>query len=306
MKKFFGLCAALLMLCTVIFPAKTFAAEAQVSDAEAMQAFRQALTDESDPVGRIFRQDILFTSPYVQGELELFGTVENDVFKSTGELTFWMENDDATTTERIIPFYMTQSGKDMIIYLKANKDWEKFTAPSLAAEIMDVIATPTQAEIEEIIADTKKVEILRETGNRRIMLVTLDGDRLADSLKTRSEDNPDVSSDPIQAATINYFDTALRKANTWYIWTVDKRDWRNIALQFNFSEIVKELARAALNDPNRNWPDEISQILETIAYYSELRSYVTYPSDPAAEKKFEIPKKVLKAKAIDSLTSSVK
>ena len=192
----------------------------------------------------------------------------------------------------------------MTIYFKADKKWEKFTAPTLAASVMDMIATPNEAEVEEIIADTKDVQILQENENRRIMLVTLDGDRMADSFKAKADENPDATADPIQEATVNYFDTALRNANVWYMWTIDKRDWHTVAMQYHLSGIIQELARAALNDPNQQWPDEISQLLETIAYYSEIRAYTTYPSDPEAKKKFEIPKNVLKAKSVDSLMAS--
>ena len=304
MKKFFNFCAALFVLCALIFPAKTFAADDPNS--EGMQAFREALTSDSDTPNRVFRQDILFASPLIQGELEFFGTVENDAFKSTGEFSLWIYKDDGSYDEKYIPFYLTQNGKDMTIYFKADKKWEKITAPSLAASVTDMIATPTAKEIEEIIADTKDVTVLQENDNRRIMLITLDGDRMADSLKTKSEENPASTADPIQESAVNYLDTAFRNANTWYMWTIDKRDWHTVAMQYQFSGIVQEFARAMLNDPTKTWPDEISQLLETIAYYSEIRAYTTYPKDPAAKKKFEIPKKVLKAKAIDSLTSSVK
>ena len=302
MKKFFGLCAALLMLCAVIFPAKTFAADDPNSDG--IKAYREALTSDSDRIDRVFRQDILFVSPYVQAELDFLGTVEKEAFKSTGDFTLWIENNDGSTTEKTIPFYLTQNGKDMTLYFKADKQWEKFTAPTLAASVMDMIATPNAAEIEEIITDTKDVKILQENPNRRIMLITLDGDRMADSLKTKAEDNPNATADSVQETAVNYFDTALRNANVWYMWTVDKRDWHTVAMQYHLSGIIQELARAALNDPNQQWPDEISQLLETIAYYSEIRAYTTYPSDPAVKKKFEIPKNVLKAKEVDSLTAS--
>lgn len=303
MKKFFGLCAALLMLCAVIFPAKTFAADDPNS--EGIQAYREALTSYSSDREKVFRQDILFASPYVQAELDFLGTVDKNVFKSTGDFTLWIEGEDGTTTERSIPFYMTQNGKDMTIYFKADKKWEKFTAPSLAADIMDMIASPTPEEVEEIIDDTKEVTILQENDNRRIMLITLDGNRMADSLKNKAEANPAATADPVQETAVDYFDTALRNANVWYMWTIDKRDWHTVAMQYHFSGIIQELARAALNDPSKQWPDEISQLLETIAYYSEIRAYTTYPSDPAVMKKFEIPKNVLKAKSVDSLTSSV-
>ena len=301
MKKFFNICAAVLMLCIMIFPAKTFAAE----ESEGIAAFREALTSDSDAADRIFRQDILFASPFVQAELELLGMVDGNAFKSTGEFSIWVYADDGSVTEKIIPYYMIQDGKNMDIYFKTDKQWEKFSAPSLAAVITDFVATPTEAEIEEIIADTKEVTILQENDYRRIMLVTLDGNRIADELKSKAADNPadkgTAGEAAVQDSFLNYFDTALRNANVWYLWTIDKRDWHTVAMQYNLSGIIQELARAALNDPNQQWSDDTSNLLETIAYYSEIRAYTTYPADPAAKKKFDIPKNVLKAKPVNDI-----
>ena len=300
MKNFFSMisrvCIAVLFLSAAFIPAKTFAAD---TESEGVKAYREALNSYSEEAERIFRQDILFTSPFMQGELDILCTTENDMFKATGDFSLWIYNDDGTVTENIIPYYMVQNGKDMTIYFKNGKQWQKFVTPQLAASIMDMIATPTPEETEELIADTKEVTILKENENRRIMLVTLDGNRLADSFKTKSDENPDAN----QEDTVNYLDTAFRNANIWYMWTIDKRDWHSIAMQYQLSGIVQELARAALNDPTKQWPDEISQLLETIAYYSEIRAYTTYPADPKAKKQFEIPKNVLKAKPVDKLIS---
>ena len=301
MKKF--LSAALLLLCAVIFPAKTFAADDPNS--EGMKAFREALLADSDAPDRVFRQDIFFASPFIVSELDILGMADGDTFKSSGEFSVWVYNDDGTETEKIVPYYMIQSGKDMNIYFKSDKQWEKFTAPSLAAVITDFIATPSESEVEEIIADTKEVTILQDNDYRRIMLVKLDGDRIADAIKLKAEENPadnvTANDGAMQDTVLSYFDTAIRKSDIWYMWTIDKRDWHTVAMQFNFSGILQELARAALNDPNQVWSDEISNILETVAYYSEVRSYTTYPADPAAKKKLEIPKKVLKAKEVNDV-----
>ena len=89
MKKLFGLCTALLMLCAMIFPAKTFAADDPNS--EGIKAYREALSSYSADAEKFFRQDILFTSPYIQAELDILGSVEGNVFKSKGDLTFWIE-----------------------------------------------------------------------------------------------------------------------------------------------------------------------------------------------------------------------
>ncbi|MBR4903379.1 MAG: hypothetical protein IKZ53_01805 [Selenomonadaceae bacterium] len=297
MKKLLNLCLAVLLMAFVFSPAKTFAEES-----EGIAAFREALTSDSDAADRIFRQDILFVSPLIQSELDLLGMADGDTFKSTGEFSIWIYADDGSVTEQIIPYYMIQNNKDMNIYFKTNKQWEKLTAPSLAAVVTDFIATPSPEEIEEIIADTKSVDILQENDYRRIMMVRVNGERIADSIKAKAEENPadnataDVSA--IQDMFVNYLDAAFRNADIWYLWTIDKRDWHTVAMQFNLSGIIQELARAALNDPNQQWPDDMSNLLETVAYYSEIRAYTTYPADPAAKKKFDIPKNVLKAKPV--------
>ena len=310
MKKFSWfsrICVALLVLCAIIFPAKTFAADNQ--DSEGMKAFREALVSDSDALDRIFRQDIFFASPFILSELDIYGTVEGNEFRSTGDFSMWIYNDDGTETEKIIPYYMVQNGKDMTIYYKSGKQWEKFTTPSLAAAVMDLIATPTESEVEEIIADTKDVTILQDNQYRRIMLVRLNGDRIADSLKTLSDANPadkgTANDSELHNKFLEYLDTALRKADIWYMWTIDKRDWHTVAMQYNFSGIIQELARAALNDPTQTWPDEISNLLETVAYYSEIRAYTTYPADPKAKKKFVLPKEVLKAKPVQDISTDV-
>lgn len=300
MKKLLGICLALVMMAFVLSPAKTFAA-----DADGMAAFREALISDSDSKERIFRQDILFASPFIQAELDIMGMVDGDTFKSTGDFSMWIYADDGSVTEKVIPYYMIQNGKGMDIYFKADKQWEKFTAPSLAADLTDFIATPNEEEVERIIAETKEVTILQDNDYRRIMLIHVDGDKMADEIKQKAEENPadNVTADnaELQNTFMNYFDTAVRKADVWYMWTIDKRDWHTVAMQFHLSGLIQELARAALNDPNQVWPDEISNLLETIAYYSEIRAYTTYPADPAAKKKFDIPKNVLKAKPISAV-----
>ena len=302
MKKVLGLCMALLMIAFVLSPAKTFAAE----EPDGIAAYREALLSYSD--SKIFRQDVLFASPFIQAELDILGMADGDTFKSTGDFTIWAYKDDGTSTEKTIPYYLLQNGKNMEVYFKADKQWEKFIAPSLAAAITDFIATPTPEEVEEIIADAKDVQILQENDYRRIMLIRLDGERIADEFKQKAEENPadNVAAEEsaMQDTFTNYFDMALRNADVWYMWTIDKRDWHTVAMQFHLSGLIQELARAALNDPNQVWPDVISYILETIAYYSEIRAYTTYPSDPAANKQFEIPKNVLKAKLVNDIVTN--
>ena len=304
MRKIFRLLVALLVLSAALFPNRSFAEES-----EGIKFFREALTKDSDALDRLFHQDVFFASPFVQGELELLGMVDGDVFKSAGEFTIWQYKEDGTSSVNSVPFHMEQRGNDMDIYFCPDeKNWKKFTAPTLAAAVMDFIATPDAAEVEQIIAETKEVTILEDNEYRCTMLVRPDGDKIADSLRAKSDSLPadkgTANDGQMQEVAINYVDQALRKADIWYMWTIDKRDWHTVAMQYNLSGVIQELARAALDDPNQHWPDEISQLLETIAFYSEIRTYTIYPIVPDAKKRFVLPKNVLKAKPVNDMVDS--
>ena len=296
MKKFFAtpmkFLVALLTICALFVPAKTFAAED-----EGMAAFREILEKDSDPSDRIFRQDtFILAMPFI-GELDFLGMVDKgDVFKAAGDFSYWIYNDDGSTSEQIVPFYLVQDKSNLTLYFKRDKDWEKIVAPTLANTIADTIATPTGDEIQKMINGTKGVTILQEDENRRTILIEVDGNKLADDFKVMADANDDPANAEITDNASRYIDTALRNGDMWYMWTVDKRDWHTIVLQYNFSSFLQGIARAALQDPKQVWPDEVKQLLERVAFYSELRSYTMYPADPAAKKKFEIPKNVLKAK----------
>ena len=306
MKKFFRLIVALFVLSAALLPTKTFAAET-----DGMQFFRETLTNDSDALGRLFHQDIFFASPFVQAELELLGMVDGDVFKSAGEFTVWQYKEDGTSIEKAIPFHMEQRGNDMDIYFRPDeKNWQKFTAPSLAAAVTDFIATPNAEEIDEIIDQTKEVTILEDNEYRCTMLIRPDGEKIANALREKSDampaDNGTANDGNMQKVAVNYLDTALRNGDVWYMWTVDKRDWHTVAMQFSFSGLIQELAKAALDDPNQQWPDEVSQLLETIAFYSEIRAYTIYPNVPDAKERFVIPKNVLKAKPVNDMVGNAK
>ena len=293
------LLAAVLVTCALFMPAKTFAAES-----DGMAAFREVLENDSDPVDRVFRQDtFILAMPFI-GELDFFGMVGKDnTFKATGDFSYWIYNDDGSTTEQIVPFYLVMENNALTIYFKKDKDWQKLVTPTLAATVTDMVATPTPEEIQKMIDGTKGVTILQDDDKSRTLLIEIDGNKLADEFQaTAAADN-----DPANAAVVDdatrYIDSALRNGDMWYMWTVDKRDWHTVVLQYNFSSFLQGIARAALQDPKQIWPDEIRTMLERVAFYSELRSYTMYPADPAVKKNFEIPKNVLKAKDI-SLTDA--
>ena len=296
MKKIFSplvkLLAVLFAVTAMFTPATTSAA-----DDDGMAMFREILEKDSDPSDRIFRQDTFFLAMPFIGELDFLGMVDKgDVFKAKGDLNYWIYNDDGTVTEKMIPFYLVQDKDNLTLYFKQDKVWEKVVAPTLAAKIADTVATPTGDEIQKMLDGTKGVTVLQDDANRRTLLIEIDGNKIADEFKAAATENDDpANAEPVDTA-VQYIDTALRNGDMWYMWTVDKSDWHTVMLQYNFSSFLQGIARAALNDPKQVWPDEIRQILERVAFYSELRSYTLYPADPSAKKQFELPKEVLKAK----------
>ena len=298
MKKIFSpfvkLLAVLFAAGALLMPAETSAAED-----EGMAMFREILEKDSDPSDRIFRQDTFFLAMPFIGELDFLGMVDKgDVFKATGDFSYWIYNDDGSVTEKMVPFYLVQDKDNLMFYFKQDKKWEKFVAPTLAAKIADMIATPTGDEIQKMIDGTKGVTVLQDDDKRRTLLIEIDGKKLADEFQATAEQDNDAANVEVVDTASRYIDTALRNGDMWYMWTVDKSDWHTVVLQYNFSSFLQGVARAALNDPKQIWPDEMRQMFERIAFYSELRSYTMYPADPAAKKKFEIPKEVLKAKDI--------
>ena len=296
MKKIFSpfvkLLAVLFAAGALLMPAETSAAED-----EGMAMFREILEKDSDPSDRIFRQDTFFLAMPFIGELDFLGMVDKgDVFKAAGDFSYWIYNDDGSVTEKMVPFYLVQDKDNLTFYFKQDKKWEKLVAPTLAAKIADMIATPTGDEIQKMIDGTKGVTVLQDDDKSRTLLIEIDGNKLADEFQATAEQDNDAANVEVVDTASRYIDTALRNGDMWYMWTVDKSDWHTVVLQYNFSSFLQGVARAALNDPKQIWPDEMRQMFERIAFYSELRSYTMYPADPAAKKKFEIPKEVLKAK----------
>lgn len=286
---------------TILFGAKVQAEEIQV---DAMQAFREALTENASEDDRAFNQDLLFIGPTVQGELEFIAVAGDDHFDASGNLEFWARDNVGNVSDIIVPFYAKQIGKDMKIYFQLEKKWYQFQSPSLAAAVTDMVASPTEAELEEFITEVKEVNILRDTDKQRTMLIKIDGNRMAENIKAEAEKNPATDAQAAdQDLFLKYLDTALRKADIWYMWTIDKRSGKTMNFSVHLSNLIQEMARAALDDDSQNWDEGVKDIFADIAFYSDTKSFVTFLSSDA-KKKIEIPKNVLKAKPVEHLVGN--
>ena len=286
-----------------------FNATVSAEELDAKQALREAMLANAEDDDRVFHEELFLFVPGIQSELELFAVAGSDTFKSSGDFFAWMTADNGEGTEFNVPFYLDQNGKEMNIYYQMDKKWYQIKSPTIAAAVTDTVASPTQNELETMLDEVKEVTILRDSNTQRTFLVRIDGDKFADNFKKELEKNPDdnmtADEKKISDKFFSYLDTGMRKADTWYVWTIGKSDGKTKNLAFHLSSLLQETAIAALDDKDQVWPEPVREILENIAYYSEVKSYTTFLNSDA-KKKLEIPKNVLKAKLVENISDAAK
>lgn len=297
-----------IFLCGIIFiGGKASAAEI---DAEAMQIFRETVMQTNKQDTRVFHQDIYFALPRFTGELEFLGATEKDTLNMTGIFEIWSVDNNGKDEHIENPFYITQDKKNMVLYFQDDKKWKKMTSPTSAATMVDMFATPNTQEIEKMIEFVKDVTVLQESEKSRTLLVKIDGGKIFDELKSELEKDPDIQkqkNDEMLNTIVGYIETGFRNSDIWYTWTVDKVNWQTTTMSFNLSGLIQTMAYAALNDSSNllNSFDEFREMLESVAFYSDFKGYTTF-LNPEAKARLEIPKKVLKAKEVESFTDDDK
>ena len=297
-----------IFLCGIIFiGGKASAAEI---DVEAMQIFRETLTQTNKTDTRVFHQDIYFVLPKFTSKLEFLGSTEKDSLNMTGRFGYWMVNSDGKDEKNIYPFYIAQDKKNMTLYFQDDKKWKKMTSPTSAATMVDMFATPNAQELEELITFVKDVTVLQESEKSRTLLVKIDGGKIFDEIKAEMDKDPAIQkqkNDETLNTIASYIEAAFRNSDIWYTWTVDKVNWQTTTMSFNLSSLIQTMAYSALNDSSNplNSIDEFREILESVAFYSDFKGYTTFLNSEA-KSRLEIPKKVLKAKEVENFSDDDK
>ena len=289
------------LLCGSMMLGTASAEEAPAIDG--MEAFREAISAPVQNSTQVFRQDLQFFVPALRAELGMTGYTKGHNLQITGGVEVVFIGDDGKTSDWKIPFFLDQKKKEMTIYFKPDKKWFKFQTPTLAAAAADGIATPDEQNVEEIISSVKSVTVLRETDAQRTMLVQLDNDKMADLIANYSQQNPPdkgTADDPeVHNTFMSCLEQGMRRANVWYVWTVDKSTWQTITMSYNLSSVVQETARVALEQPH-TWPKELDDFLTRIAYYSDMKSYtITLNND--AKKLVVLPEEAKSAEKVEDL-----
>lgn len=292
------------LLCGSMMFGTVSAEEAPAIDG--MEALREAVTMTTNQDRRVFHQDLLFFAPSLRADLDLIGQTMAHKLRIAGKISLTAIDDQANTTDLAIPFYIDQQKKEMTFYFKPDKKWYKFQTPTLAASAIDELATPDEQEADEILSTVKAVTVLRETDTQRTMLVQLDPEKLADLVAQYSQkypaDNGTANDGDLQKSVMGCLEAGIRRSNIWYTWTIDKVSRRTVTMSYNLSSLLQETARVAL-ETHPELPTEVAQMLETIAYYSDLKTYTTFLS-PKAVQKLDLPEETKAAEKVDDLTGS--
>ena len=280
---------------------------APVSAMDDMAAFREAITMPSriGANGSILRESVNFYVPIGHAKLEFIAQTKPGVARMSGALDILLNDEGGGTLAENFPFYIDQNKDDMTIYYKTGKRWEKFHAPSLAAVLTDVIATPDSKDVEKVISFVKEVKVIRESDTQRTMFVRLDSDKVADAVSSFGEENPadkgTADDKDAQGAFLRWIDTGIRKADIWYMWTVDKRTWQTITQSLDLTGVVRETAVAALDDPAEQWSPRAEEMLSFLAYYSDVKEYTVFLDPKKAEGKLALPKGAKNAVAVEDM-----
>lgn len=281
-----------------------------VSAMDDMAAFREAITAPSvvNTQGQIMRESVNLYVPVGHAKLEFLVQAKQDSARMSGALDVLLNDEEGGTLAEQIPFYIDQQKNDMTIYYKTGKRWEKFHAPSLAAVLADVIATPDSKDIEQEIAFVKDVKVVRESDTQRTMFVKLDSDKVADEIKQYAAENPadkgTADDGQVQTAFLKWLDTGIRKAEISYMWTVDKTNWQTVTQSIDLTNVVRETAKAALDDGSEHWGPFAEEILSMMAYYSDLKEYTVFLNQKA-EEKLTLPKAAQKAVLVEDMLGDV-
>jgi hypothetical protein len=198
----------------------------------------------------------------------------------------------------------------MVFYFQDGKKWKKMTSPTSAANMIDMFATLSFQQLETMLEFVKDVKILQESEKSRTLLVKIDGEKIFELIKSEIEKDPDFQkqqNDATMQTIIRYVETGFKNSEIWYTWTVDKINWQTTTISFNISNLLQNIAVGVLSDPSQplNNIDELREMFETVAFYSEFKGYTTFLNDEA-KSRLEIPKKVLKAKEVESFTEDDK
>jgi hypothetical protein len=192
------------------------------------------------------------------------------------------------TSNRNMPFYISQNDSEMTLYIQRSGKWSKFLLPGIPAGFANALKTTDINTLTENLKAVRNVELFRETETQQIFNITLDGKYLSQLMETYSK-NPDtegLSSEEIatQKSFARNLQAALKKTDINCTWTFDKINNRTITVVINFTDLMRNYAKNVLDEAAAGTvvlTDEERKLMDTIGYYSEFHYSMSYLTDDA-------------------------
>ena len=208
---------------------------------------------------------------------------DDGVMRMSGNLSWTYTNLKKNySTNSNIPFYIEQVGNEMTLYVQRRGKWSKMILPGLPAGIATLWKSSGPSFVRENIEAVKKVDVLKDTPDLRIMNVTLDGPKVAALLEKNSQASfAGLSGDALaeQKEILQRWLAAISANDITFAWTVNKPSWTTVTAAFDLTNIMRAYSIYVLNEAAAGrvvLTDEERDLLDAMGYYAELRSYTTH------------------------------
>ncbi|MBE8949141.1 MAG: hypothetical protein SR3Q1_00855 [Quinella sp. 3Q1] len=285
-------------------------ADAATTEDAGMAAFREAYLGQL-ATERAVDQDLTLISTNFHLDMDSKAQIFDDgVIRMSGNLSWTYTNLKKNySTNSNIPFYIEQIGNEMTLYVQRRGKWSKMYLPGLPTGIATIWKASGPSFVKENLAAVKKVEVLRDTPDLRIMNVTLDGKKIADLLEKNSQGSfAKLSGDELaeQKEMLNRWLAAVKANDITFAWTVNKPSWTTVTAAFDLTPIMRAYAIYVLDEAAAGrvvLTEEERDLLDAMGYYSELRSYTTYVSPKT--NKINVPPNLDKAPENDNSLNDI-
>ena len=285
-------------------------ADAATTEDAGMAAFREAYLGQL-ATERAVDQDLTLISTNFHLDMDSKAQVFDDgVMRMSGNLSWTYTNLKKNySTNSNIPFYIEQVGNEMTLYVQRRGKWSKMILPGLPAGIATLWKSSGPSFVRENMDAVKKVEVLKDTPDLRIMNVTLDGQKVAALLEKNSQASfAGLSGAALaeQKEILQRWLAAVKANDITFAWTVNKPSWTTVTAAFDLTNIMRAYSIYVLNESAAGrvvLTDEERDLLDAMGYYSELRSYTTYVSPKT--NKINVPPDLDKAPENDNSLNDI-
>ena len=247
------------------------------SAADNLTSFKEAyLATPND--NRTFRLNADFFGPSYRSEINSQAMVLRDAtMRINGEMYWEFTNPNTNdVSSENIPFYITQDSNNMTLYAQRNGSWNRLALPAIPVGIVNALKTTEISILQQNMSAIKSVEVLRDTADQRSMKVTLDGKKLAELVKTY---NNESSLNEDEKSFLGHIVDALPNTDLVCDWTVNKKDWKTVTAEIDFTKLVQAYGKDYLDDAAKGeivLSQNDRSFYEVLGYYSELHFVMNY------------------------------